>query len=122
MICSSCSRENPDDARFCNECGASLTTQEEPEATPVSPGFAPSKNFLGRRPELVDLDSALEDALFGRGRLLMLVGEPGIGKTRTDQELASYAEGRGVQVFWGRCYEEEGVSGAGTGLGTRNRI
>ena len=39
----------------------------------------------------------------------MLVGEPGIGKTRTTQELASYAENRGAKVFWGRCYEDEGA-------------
>ena len=39
----------------------------------------------------------------------MLAGEPGIGKTRTTQELASYAENRGAQVFWGRCYEDEGT-------------
>ncbi len=39
----------------------------------------------------------------------MLVGEPGIGKTRTAQELASYAESLGVQVLWGRCYEDEGT-------------
>ena len=38
----------------------------------------------------------------------MLVGEPGIGKTRTAQQLASLAEHRGAQVLWGRCYEEEG--------------
>ncbi len=41
--------------------------------------------------------------------MFMLVGEPGIGKTRTTQELASYAENRGAKVFWGRCYEEEGA-------------
>ena len=39
----------------------------------------------------------------------MLVGEPGIGKTRTAQELATYAERRGAQVLWGRCYEGEGA-------------
>ena len=39
----------------------------------------------------------------------MLVGEPGIGKTRTAQELTSYAQGRGAQVYWGRCYEESGA-------------
>ena len=36
-------------------------------------------------------------------------GEPGIGKTRIAQELATYAGLRGAQVLWGRCYEEEGV-------------
>ena len=39
----------------------------------------------------------------------MLVGEPGVGKTRTAQELAAHAETMGAQIFWGRCYEEEGA-------------
>ncbi len=39
----------------------------------------------------------------------MLVGEPGIGKTRTTQELALYAEKLGAQVLWGRCYDDEGT-------------
>jgi predicted ATPase len=39
----------------------------------------------------------------------MLVGEPGIGKTRTALELATYARLRGAQVLWGRCYEGEGA-------------
>ncbi|MFB3119689.1 MAG: AAA family ATPase, partial [Stenotrophomonas maltophilia] len=38
-----------------------------------------------------------------------LVGEPGIGKTRTAQELATYAGLRSAQVLWGRCYEEQGM-------------
>ena len=41
--------------------------------------------------------------------MVMLVGEPGIGKTRTAQELTSYAESQGARVLWGRCYEEEGA-------------
>ena len=65
--------------------------------------------FVGRRRELGELRAALEESLAGRGRLAMLVGEPGIGKTRTAQELAAYAETRGTQVLWGRCYEEEGA-------------
>ncbi len=56
-----------------------------------------------------ELKTALEDALSGRGRLVMLAGEPGIGKTRTSQELATYAAMRGAQVLWGRCYEEQGM-------------
>jgi predicted ATPase len=39
----------------------------------------------------------------------MLAGEPGIGKTRTAQELAAYAESRETQVLWGWCYEEAGA-------------
>jgi class 3 adenylate cyclase len=65
--------------------------------------------FVGREKEMEELQSGLEDALSGRGRLLMLVGEPGIGKTRTCEALATYAGLRGVQVVWGRCYEGEGA-------------
>jgi ATP/maltotriose-dependent transcriptional regulator MalT len=55
------------------------------------------------------LRSALEEALSGQGRLVVVAGEPGIGKTRTAQELAAYAETQGTEVVWGRCYEEEGT-------------
>jgi predicted ATPase len=39
----------------------------------------------------------------------MLAGEPGIGKTRTAQELAGHAAGREAAVLWGRCHEESGA-------------
>ena len=65
--------------------------------------------FVGRQREMAQLSAALEDALAGHGRLVMLAGEPGIGKTRTAQELAVLAETKGVQVLWGWCYEEKGA-------------
>src|SRR5262245_60860156 len=65
--------------------------------------------FVGREPELEQLDRALGAALSGSGRLLMLAGEPGIGKTRTAAEFAAHARLRGVRVLWGRCYETEGA-------------
>jgi len=65
--------------------------------------------FVGRERELEDLRDGLEDSLGGRGRLLLLVGEPGIGKTRTAEELATYAHVRGAKVHWGRCHEGEGA-------------
>ena len=34
---------------------------------------------------------------------------PGMSKTRTAEELATYASLRQAQVLWGRCYEGEGV-------------
>ncbi len=45
--------------------------------------------FVGRHREMDELRAALDDALSGSGRLVMLVGEPGIGKTRLAVELAS---------------------------------
>ena len=65
--------------------------------------------FVGRELELERLRAALADALSGRGRLVMLAGEPGIGKTRIARELVREAAGRGARVLWGRCYEREGA-------------
>jgi class 3 adenylate cyclase len=65
--------------------------------------------FVGREPEIGRLREALEDAFEGHGRLLMLVGEPGIGKTRTAQELGTYARVRGARALVGRSYEGEGA-------------
>jgi DNA-binding CsgD family transcriptional regulator/Tfp pilus assembly protein PilF len=56
-----------------------------------------------------ELRQALEDALSGQGRLFLLAGDPGIGKTRTAQELARSAAESGMLPTWGRCYDGEGA-------------
>ena len=68
-----------------------------------------SSVFVGRQREMAELTALLNAALSGQGQLVMLTGEPGIGKTRAAQELAVQAEARGAQVLWGRCYEEQGA-------------
>src|SRR5882724_2765600 len=65
--------------------------------------------FVGRERELAELRAGLDDALVGRGRLVLLVGEPGVGKSRTADELATQAAERGAEVLVGRCYEGEGA-------------
>ena len=75
----------------------------------ASQSLTPTASFIGRQQELGTLTTALDEALAGRGQIVMLAGEPGIGKTRTSQEIASIAERRGAQVLWGRCYEGQGA-------------
>ena len=65
--------------------------------------------FVGRHQEMTELNAALDDAVAGRGRLVMLAGEPGIGKTSIAQEISSRALTLGAQVLWGWCYEREGA-------------
>ena len=65
--------------------------------------------LVGRERELGEATGALEGAASGRGRLLMLVGEPGIGKTSLADSIAATAERRGFKVLWGRCWESGGA-------------
>ena len=72
--------------------------------------------FVGRQREMDQLKGIFEEVLSGKGRMLTLVGEPGIGKTRTAQELATYAGMRGAQVLWGRSYESVALLPTGHGF------
>ena len=69
----------------------------------------PATDFIGRQRELAILTDALDQTLAGRGQIVMMAGEPGIGKTRIAQELAGLAQKRGALVLWGWCYEQEGA-------------
>ncbi len=66
--------------------------------------------FVGRERELRLLRAACDAAFTGQAGVVMLAGEPGIGKTRLAEETATYARRHGAQVLWGHCYEWEGAS------------
>lgn len=65
--------------------------------------------FLGRSAEMARLRAALDSSTSDRLRVALVVGEPGIGKTRTAEELAAEARDRGAEVVWGRCHERDGA-------------
>ena len=109
MHCPSCGNENESEAERPNACrGQPEQAAQETHRLDV----AVSGDFVGRHHEIDTLVSALEGAIRGRGRLLMLAGDPGIGKTRTVQELATIATRLRARVLWGRCYEGRERSGA----------
>jgi tetratricopeptide (TPR) repeat protein len=77
---------------------------------------APAENplyrrvFVGREPELKQLKSAFDGAISGQGALMMVTGEPGIGKTALCEQLATYVTLRGGRTLVGHCYEEGSLS------------
>ncbi|MGR4869133.1 helix-turn-helix transcriptional regulator [Variovorax sp. LARHSF232] len=88
--------------------GEAPTPPVAPAARPAA-GPRPASLFVGRRQELAQLDKALDSARQGRGRVLLLAGSGGMGKTRLVQEMAGRAEHKGASVWWGRCLEEPGA-------------
>jgi tetratricopeptide (TPR) repeat protein len=66
-------------------------------------------DIVGRNKEIEELERGLDDAKKGRGRLYVIAGEGGIGKTRLAKELARRAIDRGFTVAWGRCAEVGGA-------------
>ncbi|HMC94371.1 MAG TPA: AAA family ATPase, partial [Polyangia bacterium] len=70
---------------------------------------AATRPFVGRGRELGQLTEAAGDALAGRGRFLLLTGEPGIGKTRLADEIAGQIARGGVPGVWGRSWESGGA-------------
>lgn len=65
--------------------------------------------FVGRARELTELASWLAQAQAGRGRMTVLRGEPGIGKTRLAEELAAEARAAEIPTAWGRCSADSGA-------------
>ena len=61
--------------------------------------------LVGRREERAALLDHLNTAVAGRGGLVLVEGEAGVGKTRLLQEVARDAAWRGVQVLWGQSLE-----------------
>src|SRR5579863_4308520 len=65
--------------------------------------------IVGRSRELDIFRQAFDRMLTGARQLLLIAGEPGIGKTRCAEALAEVAEDQGALVLWGRCREEAGA-------------
>jgi predicted ATPase len=65
--------------------------------------------FVGRELELGQLRGAFDAARAGRAGVVLVSGEPGIGKTTLAEETMVYARLRGARVLWGRCYEWDGA-------------
>ena len=81
----------------------------EPDEAPLPVGgflgAAPPSPLIAREAEMRQLLDTLSVVANGAGRLALLEGEPGVGKTRLAQEVMLAARARGFLVVVGRCYE-----------------
>lgn len=67
------------------------------------------RRFIGRRRELDVLAAQFREAMAGKGAIVLVGGEPGIGKSRLLEQAAAAAERAGLTVAWGRCWEGPGA-------------
>jgi class 3 adenylate cyclase len=81
---------------------------EAPQAAETNPIYR--RTFVGRESEKKQLETAFDAALSGSGTLIMVVGEPGIGKTTLTEQIATYVGMRGGISLVGHCYEEGSLS------------
>ena len=67
----------------------------------------PPSAMVGRERELASLLSGLDDAASRRGRLFLISGEPGVGKTRLADEVAAAADAKRMAILVGHCSEHD---------------
>jgi predicted ATPase len=78
-------------------------------ASDVTRRLRPLGPFVGREHEMAVLGTALDATIAGHGRLVIVAGEAGIGKSRLAEVFAEESRARGVRVAWGRCWEAGGA-------------
>lgn len=79
-----------------------------PPGAASRPGVG-GNHLVGREEPLTRLAGLLVEAAAGRGNLVLITGEPGIGKTGLARALTATAAAMGLNTGWGRCEETAGA-------------
>jgi DNA-binding winged helix-turn-helix (wHTH) protein/tetratricopeptide (TPR) repeat protein len=67
----------------------------------------PPRVMVGREHELASIMNGLDEAASGHGRLFLISGEPGVGKTRLADEVAAAADAKRMAILVGHCSEHD---------------
>lgn len=78
---------------------AAVTEKHDAAQAPVPLVEVADPSFVGRSSCMTCLEARLDEAARGKGGIVWLAGEAGIGKTRAADELARRARGRGANVY-----------------------
>ena len=87
--------------------GSSRPARRASDTRPAGDARRPGVVEEGREEALAAVGAALDRLAEGRGGVLLLSGEPGIGKSVLAEELAARAHETGTRVLWGRCHEAD---------------
>lgn len=79
------------------------------EESSSAPGVASIAGLVGRAEELAVLRQVTAPVFAGGSALVIIEGEPGVGKTRLLEEVVSEPDHPGALVVWGRCFQSDGT-------------
>jgi serine/threonine protein kinase/tetratricopeptide (TPR) repeat protein len=91
------------------DSGETEPAQENPQL-PMEPAIVYRTPVVGRASEQSELTALLEKAEQGHGSLVMISGDPGVGKTRLVWDLAQQAHDKSFNCLMGHCSEMEGAA------------
>jgi tetratricopeptide (TPR) repeat protein/transcriptional regulator with XRE-family HTH domain len=100
---------SPEDALLPSAAGHGTAEDQTGRDLPIGSylGSLAANRVVGREAELNRALELIDSAIGGTGRLLLLSGEPGAGKTRLAQEITLYLHQRDFLITAGRCYESQ---------------
>lgn len=82
---------------------------DEHHSVAGAPALGERTPLVARDAERAELLASLDSAQRGQSSIVLVGGEPGVGKTRLATEVLAEADRRGFRTFIGRCYESEGT-------------
>lgn len=103
-FCTACGRQNPDDARFCSQCGTRLVTPDSPQPSPAESTAtitfgSPERGDTSDR-QLSPVDAAAVDALPEGHALLVVQRGPGAGsRFLLDSDLTGAGRHPDSEIF-----------------------
>ncbi|MEP7202815.1 MAG: AAA family ATPase [Ilumatobacteraceae bacterium] len=99
-----------------NETIAAIMSAEQAEPEERETARVAGSALVGRDAEFAHLVDCWRGAGDGRSRLVLITGEPGIGKTRLVEEFAAWCTQLGALVSQARSYATEGELGYGAAI------
>jgi tetratricopeptide (TPR) repeat protein len=110
LIANCLQKEPGDRIQSAERIAKELRTLQSVPAEPQPAAEAPARRpFVGRQAERETIREMLKAARSGRGGMVLLGGEPGVGKTRLAEELLTEGAAHGMLALEGHAYEDEGV-------------
>jgi len=80
-----------------------LVNKKEYYQTSLTKWISESDKIIGRNVEIEIFKRLIRGCFGGKGRIISIVGEPGIGKSRLVQELILLSEREGFNILKGNC-------------------